>query len=186
MDPSSTIRRVYDHRIRKAICAIGDPNLFTELEIPRPAALSWIRRGCPEVVELGEADDGLVGLQERVAKLERRVAALHAVLRLLTAVVRLSGFQLDWTRVPEGARKQAVLTAVKRASGALGLRAALRVLRLSPSRFHAWKRAEVKCELDDTTSCPRTRPSKLTPRETLTIKERRLRRTLVTVIRIPR
>ena len=52
VNSNPTNRRVYDHRIRRAICTSGNSGLFPELEIPRPTAMSWIRRGCPEVVEL--------------------------------------------------------------------------------------------------------------------------------------
>ena len=168
---NTTARRTYDHRIRKAICASGNPSLFPDLEIPRSAAVSWIRRGSPDVVELDEAHRDLSRLQDRVAKLERRVKVLVAVVHLLTVLVRLSGFRFEWTRVADGVRKHAVLRAVQRASRALGLRAALRVLRMSPSRYHAWGRAETACELDDIVSCPRSRPSRLTPKETMRIKE---------------
>jgi len=88
MVPTTTTKRTYDHRIRYAICASGEPNLFPELEVPRSTALSWIRRGCPDVVELDTAADGIAHLHERVAKLERRVAVLIGVLRVLTAMVR--------------------------------------------------------------------------------------------------
>ncbi len=37
------------------------------------------------------------------------------------------------------------------------LRAALRLLGLSPTRYHNWKREE-NCELDDASSCPRSFP----------------------------
>ena len=50
------------------------------------------------------------------------------------------------------------------------LRALLRVLRLSPSRFHAWRRQDT-CALDDQASCPRTSPHRLTPSEVQVIKD---------------
>lgn len=46
----------------------------------------------------------------------------------------------------------------------------LRVLRLSHSRYYAWKR-EGKCGLDDVASCPHLSPQQLTPTEFETIKE---------------
>jgi putative transposase len=42
------------------------------------------------------------------------------------------------------------------------LRALLRFLDVSPSRFHAWGRRETACALDDQSSCPRTSPHRLT------------------------
>jgi transposase InsO family protein len=51
------------------------------------------------------------------------------------------------------------------------LQAVLRVLRLSPSRFHAWGRRQRACVLDDHSSCPRISPSRLTPSEVRAIKD---------------
>jgi len=45
------------------------------------------------------------------------------------------------------------------------LAAALRVLRLSPTRYHAWIRAEGTCTLDDRPSCPRSNVQRLTYNE---------------------
>jgi transposase InsO family protein len=63
------------------------------------------------------------------------------------------------------------LHAVDRSRNALPLKAALRLVRLSPARYHAWKRAEKRCDLDDRSSCPRSHPTQLTPAEVSTIKE---------------
>ena len=46
-----------------------------------------------------------------------------------------------------------------------------RVLGLSLSRYHAWKRAERACDLIDRSSCPKTFPGQLTARETAIIQE---------------
>ena len=51
------------------------------------------------------------------------------------------------------------------------LSAALRVARLSSSRYHSWCRAEAGCELDDQSSCPRIVPTRLTPSEVETMQE---------------
>ena len=47
----------------------------------------------------------------------------------------------------------------------------MRVLGLSPSRYHAWRRAERACELADRSSCPKTFPGQVTAREVATIQE---------------
>src|SRR5580658_5106960 len=143
-------RRAYDHRIKEQIIRAGDPELFPELEIPRSTAVSWTRRGVGEIVSLVQADGGEPALQERIAKLEGRVAMLTAVLRLVLALLRVSGFSLELSRVPDAAGKSRLLSA------------ALRVLRLSSARYHGWVRAEEVCTLDDRPSCPRSKPQRLT------------------------
>jgi hypothetical protein len=47
----------------------------------------------------------------------------------------------------------------------------LRFLRVSPGRFHAWRRREGACALNDQSSCPRTSPSRLTPLEVRSIEK---------------
>jgi hypothetical protein len=52
-------------------------------------------------------------------------------------LLRLSGARLDETRIPEGAAKAKILAAIARARTTLQLAVVLRVLGLSPSRYHA-------------------------------------------------
>jgi hypothetical protein len=137
--------------------------LFPELEIPRKTALSWIRRGMREVVTLD--DQGWEPAHHvRVAKLERRVAMLSAILRPVLALHRISRYELERTRVPDAADKRRLLAAIERACccKAMPLSAALRVLGLSSSRYHAWVNANDACTLDDRPSCPRSKVQRLT------------------------
>jgi putative transposase len=152
--PNRPFRRAYDHRIRDLVCAERSPALFAQLDIPRSTTASWIRRGCRPVV-----------------KLERRVQLLLGIVRLLLVTVRLFGLRLDSQRVPSGEAKSRVLAAVERAKNRIPLATALRVLGLSASRYHAWRRVEQSCSLDDRSSCPRTNPSQLNSRERATIQQ---------------
>src|SRR6266567_4618726 len=74
-------------------------------------------------------------------------------------------------RLPDRRAKTRILRAVDRAHEYLPLRAILRFLRVSPSRFHAWRRWQSACALDDQSSCPRTSPYRLTPPEVRAIKD---------------
>ncbi|MCP4005902.1 MAG: hypothetical protein GY725_17060, partial [bacterium] len=87
-------------------------------------------------------------LQKEVLRLQKRVKILSAFLRLLFALLRVSGFSLDRTRLPEGDRKQELLRAIDRSCSVLPLRSVLRVLRLSRTRYFTWKH-EGECGLDD-------------------------------------
>jgi hypothetical protein len=84
-------------------------------------------------------------------------------------LLRTFGVRLTEERLPDGLAKIRILLAVDRA-GYLPLRAVLRFLRVSPSQFHAWRRRQRACALDDQYSCPRTSPSRLTPPEVRAIK----------------
>ena len=104
-------------------------------------------------------------------RLKRRIRRQTSILWLLVVLLKLSGFRLDQQRLPHGTAKTKVLRAVDRSKDALALKHALRLVRLSPARYHAWKRAEKRCELDDRSSCPRSHPTQLTPTEVSTIKD---------------
>jgi hypothetical protein len=60
---------------------------------------------------------------------------LAAVVGLLAAILRVSKGRLDYERYADGASKAVLLGAVERATKALPLSSALRVVRLSTSRY---------------------------------------------------
>jgi len=110
-------------------------------------------------------------LQQEVLELRRRVKKLTALLRLALALLRTSGFTLTHERLPDGRAKIRILRAIDRARAFVPLPAILRFVRLSPSRFHAWRRLQHACALDDQPSCPHTSPHRLTSGEIRVIKD---------------
>jgi hypothetical protein len=108
-------------------------------------------------------------LQAEILALRRRIRFLLAIVRLAFLLVRLSGFHLDSQRVPQGETKRSILAAIASAQKAIPLAVALRVLRLPPARFHAWRSLADNCTLDDRSSCPHTTPAQLTAEEIATI-----------------
>ena len=163
--------RVYDHRIKEQIVRSRNPNLFPELRIPPSTARSWIQRGLGEVVSLHPDNACEDVLRDRIAILEGRVRILSTLLRLKTLLLHISGCQLEWHRLPDSRAKVTLLHAADRARRVLPLSSVLRVLHLSPSRYHAWFRAEQGCDLEDQPSCPRSMPHRLTAEEVGTMKE---------------
>ena len=101
------------------------------------------------MVSLDVTDLTASELQQEVLELRRRVKKLTALLRLALALLQSSGFTLTHERLPDGLAKIRILRAVDRARQFVPLRALLRFLRLSPSRFHAWRRLQPVCALDD-------------------------------------
>jgi len=161
----------YDHRLRNLVQRMGDVSVATDLGVPRSTARGWLGAAPTVVVGLDVADLTEPELRQEVLKLRRRVQKLTALLGLALALLRTSGFRLTGERLPEGRAKRRILRAVDRAREYLPLRAVLRFLRLSPSRFHAWRRRQRACALDDQSSCPRTSPSRLTPTEVRAIED---------------
>jgi putative transposase len=161
----------YDHRLRVLVHRTGDVTIATDLGVPRSTARGWLDRSPKVVVSLDATNVKTSELQEEVLELRRRVKKLTALLRLTLALLRSSGFALAHERLPDGRAKIRILRAVDRAREFVPLRALLRFLRLSPSRFHAWRRLQHTCALDDQSSCPHTSPHRLTPPEVRAIKD---------------
>ena len=162
--------RRYDHRLRELVQSSGDIQHAIHRGVPRSTAHGWLKSPRTEIITVDPTDMDVLRLQQELLTLRRRVARLIALLRILVVLLRLSGFSLAGTRIPNGAGKHTLMRAIERSTAVLPLRVVLRVLRLSHSRYHSWKR-EKECGLDDITSCPRLSPQQLTPAEVDTIKK---------------
>jgi putative transposase len=160
----------YDHRLRDLVQRTGDVTIATNLGIPRSTARGWLREAPMVVVSLDVTNQKTAELQREVLELRRRVKKLTALLRLVVVMLRTTGFRLTHERLPDGRAKVRILRAIDRACPFVALRALLRFLRLSPSRFHAWRRLQHACALNDQSSCPHTSPHRLTPPEIQAIK----------------
>ena len=142
----------YDHRLRNLVQRTRDVTVATDIGVPRSTARGWLGAAPKVVLSLDVADLAEPELRREVLKLRRRVRKLTALLHLALAVLRTSGFRLTGKCRPAGRAKMRILRAVDRAREYLALRAVLRFLRVSPSRFHAWRRRQSTCALDDQSS----------------------------------
>jgi putative transposase len=161
----------YDHRLRDLVQRTGDVTIAMNLGVPRSTARGWLRKAPKVVVSLDVTNLKTPELEQEVVELRRRVKKLTALLRLAVALLRSSKFTLTHERLPDGRDKLRILRAVDRSRGFVPLRTLLRFLRLSPTRFHAWRRLQYACALDDQSTCPHTSPHRLTPAEIRTIKD---------------
>jgi hypothetical protein len=171
MSTTARPQQRYDHRLRILVHRTGDVTVATNLGVPRSTARGRLDAAPTVVIGLDVADLTEPQLRQEVLKLRRRVQKLAALLRLAVALLRTSGFSLNGERLPDGGAEMRILRAVDRAHKYLPLRTVLRFLRVSPSRFHAWRRRQRTCALDDQSSCPRTSPYRLTPPEVRAIKD---------------
>src|SRR6266851_4087250 len=135
----------YDHRLRELVQRTGDVTVATDLGVPRSTARGWLGAVPTLVICLDVADLTEPELQQEVLKLRRRVQKLTTLLRLALALLRTSGFRFTGARLPDGRAKTRILRAVDRAREYLPLQTVLRFLRVSPSRFHAWRRQQSAC-----------------------------------------
>lgn len=162
----------YDHRLRDLVRETGDTAVAVRLGVPRSTAAGWARSSIRPVLTMnGSEPIAELPLRDEVARLRRRVSRLTALLRVLFAVLQAFDFRLPNRRLASGAGKQRVVRAIEGAVAAVPLRKLLRVIGLSTSRFHTWKRAGTGCALDDRQSCPKTTPQRLTVEEVRVIRE---------------
>ena len=162
--------RRYDHRLRELVQSTGNIQHAIHRGVPRSTAHGWLKSPRTEIITVDPTDMDVLRLQQELLTLRRRVARLIALLRLLVVLLRLSGFSLAGTRIPHGAGKLMLMRAIERSRTVLPLRVVLRILRLSHSRYHSWKR-EKECGFDDLPSCPRSSPQQLMPAEVDTKKK---------------
>lgn len=173
ISPMTTARpqQRYDHRLRELVHRTGDLTIATDLGVPPSTARGWLGTAPTVVVSLEVADLTELELRQEVLTLRRRVQKFAALLQLALVLLRVSGFTLSGERLLDGRDKLRILRAIDQARACIPLRALLRLLRLSPSRFHAWRRRRTACALDDQSSCPRTSPHRLTPSELRVIED---------------
>ena len=170
MTSTTRIQCKYDHRLRELVRSTGDIGHAIQRGVPRSTARGWLKSTPAEVVTLDVVDMDTLSLHQEVLRLRSRLDRLVALLRLLIVVLKVSRVSLSSIRIPEGTAKLMLLRAIDRSCSVLPLRVVLRVLRLSHSRYHSWKREE-ECGLDDVRSCPRFSSQQLTPAEVDSIKE---------------
>ena len=167
-------RRSYDHRLRDAIAAMGNADLFRDVAIPASTRRTWARGEVrPVVASVPSVDVELevYELLEQVDNLRQRAKVQAAIIGLLVRVLSFRGGKLDGDRLPDGETKSAVLRAIASATGLLSLSTVLRIVGVSTTRYHAWRRKEDGCGLDDQPSCPKSTPSQLTRDEVSTMRD---------------
>jgi putative transposase len=130
-------QRSYDHRLKEIVRTSGDPALAIDLGIPISTVMGWLRDPPQQVVTLDVLSMKEQELQREVLMLRRRIRKLLALLRLLVVSLRISGFSLANERVPAGKAKASLLRSIGLTRQFLPLRTVLRVLRLSPARYHS-------------------------------------------------
>ena len=111
------VRRTYDHRLRDAIAATGNADLFRNVAIPASTRRTWARGEVRPVVAAVHVELEVYELLEQVDKLRQRAKVQAVMIGLLVRLLRLRGGKLDADRVPDGQTKSAVLRAIASASG---------------------------------------------------------------------
>jgi transposase InsO family protein len=170
MATTTRTQKRYDHRLRELVRTTQDVSCAVQYGVPRSTARGWLSAPSAEIVTADPLYMDAIQLQQEILRLRARIQKLIAVLRVLLVVLKISRFSLNQIRLPDGHDKRSLLRAIDRSRSALPLRSVLRVIRLSPSRYHTWSHEE-PCALDDRPSCPRLSPQQLTAAEVSVIQD---------------
>lgn len=160
----------YDHRLRDLVRSTQDINCALQQGVPSSTARGWLTEPVAPVVTIDVLSQDTRQLQQEVLRLRTRVQKLIALLRIVLVVLKLSRFSFEQTRLPDGQDKRSLLRVIDRSQSVLPLRSVLRMIRLSPSRYHRWNRPQ-QCPLADRPSCPRLSPQQLTAAEVKEIRD---------------
>ena len=101
--------RRYDHRLRELVQSSGDIQHAIHRGVPRSTAHGWLKSPRTQVVTVDVTDMDVLRLQQELLTLRRRIARLIALLRLLVVLLKLSGFSLASTRIPNKAGKHVLI-----------------------------------------------------------------------------
>ena len=171
MEISSAARRSYDHRLKNSVACSRNSNLFPELAIPKRTTSRWASGVRLSVVTASEFSEDHCDLVAKLKDLEARCRGLTATLTLVRDACIIFGLPIDWSRLPEGEAKQKLIKAVDNCSTEIPLGLCLKEIGLSTSRYYRWRKLAFACQLSDVPSCPKLKPSKLTPKELSEMKE---------------
>ena len=132
----------YDHRFRELVRTTQDVSWAVQYGVPRSTARGWLSAPSVQIVTVEALNLDATQLQREVMRLQTRIQKLIALLRVLLVVLKISRFSLNQTRLPDSHDKRFLLRAIDRSRSALPLRSVLRIIRLSPSRYHHWNREQ--------------------------------------------
>ena len=164
-------RQSYDHRLRDAIAATGNPHLFPDVAIPRSTRRTWARGDIRPVVASSGVELEVYELLGRIETLRQRSKRQAATIGFLVQLLKLRGGKLDRARMPDGVHKSALVRVIASAARWLSLQTVLKIAGISSSRYHAWRQKEQGCGLDDHPSCPKLIPNQLTREEVSTMRD---------------
>ena len=94
------VRRSYDHRLRDAIAATGNADLFRDVSIPASTRRTWARGEVRPVVASVDVELSVYELLEQVDSLRQPARVQAAIIGLLVRMLTLRGGKLDGNRVP--------------------------------------------------------------------------------------
>ena len=100
------VRQTYNHRLRDAIAATGNADLFRNVAIPASTRRTWARGEVRPVVASVDVElSGLRPIGSRSTNYDSAKKTQPALMGLLARLLKLRGGNLDGDRVPDGAKR---------------------------------------------------------------------------------
>jgi putative transposase len=171
MTTTRRLQQRYDHRLRDLVRGTADVTIATDLGVPRSTARGWLGKAPKVVVSLDVTNLNASELQQEVLELRRRVQKAHGTTSARPRSTSNLGIHVDVRASARRTRQNQDAASPRACPCICAVAGAPAVLRLSPSRFHAWRRRQPACALDDQSSCPHTSPHRLNPPEVRAIQD---------------
>jgi putative transposase len=162
--------RRYDSSVKDAIARSRNPNLFSELNIPRTTALYWIKTAPlrpferPKSDHAGASEDSSDSLSKPLAVVSTEDEG-KKVFETFKQVYALFGFSLSFKQLRDRSKKAEVIYLVEKLSDQISLKRCLVELGLSSSRWKRWKREIKVCSTSPPTLCSQNSIQQLTSSE---------------------
>jgi hypothetical protein len=109
MATTTRTQRRYDHRLRNLVRTTRDIHCALQRGVPQSTARGWLTDSDVPVVTVEALNLEATQLQREVLRLSRRVQKLIALLRVLLVVLRMFGYSLNRSRLPDGGGKRSSL-----------------------------------------------------------------------------
>lgn len=94
------VRQTYDHRLRDAIAATRNADLFRDVSIPASTRRTWARGEVRPMVAAVDAELEVYDLLEQVDQLRQRARVQAAIIGLLVRLLNLRGGNRDGIAFP--------------------------------------------------------------------------------------
>ncbi len=154
----------YDHRLKILFHQSKNPDLFSDLNIPKSTIRTWIKKTPPAIVthpSLRQSNEELI---TENSNLKKKLAENTTISTLTLFTFRLFGFQIQFRKLKDIDTKKSLVSKIKEAVQTIPLREVLDALSLSPQRFKFWSKETTNCKLEEKT-CQKLRPTKISSTE---------------------
>ncbi len=130
----------YSTDIKEAIRFSKNPNLFSDLHIPKSTAKEWIKQGNSTPVSMSILT--IVNqeqLKQKLQRQEKRIIELESSLKLLKKSLEIQETSLKYNRIKDIDQKKQILSLVSSYQKLLPQNIILSVLSMSKSKLKRWK-----------------------------------------------